>query len=71
MKRFFTWLMAFTWELPQTLKALLFMLFFRTWGMNSKSRSNKVVLLWTKATCRRCVLLVMDQRVSEKAQGLG
>ncbi|MBO4393019.1 MAG: hypothetical protein J5800_01635 [Spirochaetales bacterium] len=42
MKNFFIWLLAFTWELPQTLVALIFMLFFRTWGMDGKGRVRRV-----------------------------
>ena len=42
MKRFFIWLMAFTWELPQTLLALLFMFFFRTRKLEGNGRVRRV-----------------------------
>lgn len=42
MKGFFMWLLAFTWELPQTLIALLFMLFFRTQRLDCKERVRRI-----------------------------
>jgi len=38
MKKILFWLMAFTWELPQTLVALLFLLLFRTEGITGNNR---------------------------------
>ena len=41
MRMVLIWLMAFTWELPQTLLALLFMVVFRTRPMDHRKRIRK------------------------------